>query len=1045
MANRFSKMTTSKYQPLSMQEIMAVPMAMQKQHDTLQAQADKAALLEAQYGSADKEGAEARVSELRSKANSISSSLGDTGFNRSLLRDFTALKAETELEYGKNGYLGKVQANAVAQSKFVNDLATDKARQAGWSPQEAQDWARRQVSEFGPTRNDDGTYNSFQGRELVTKFEGEDELLDAAIERVAEQVTPATISLVKSGGIGALEKAYRTRTIEKKDYITLMDAMVTSASTNPDLIRSLRQEAEMYGIEDPLDFGSFATINEPVLDDSGKPVMKSGVAVTKPVTDFTPGKSRMGQKIAGFGRAAQYVNPKDAITIKTDEAAKIAFERGQDAESTAGMVNIGNGELNSVTGPTFDIDLELMNAGKQNAKIIKINLDKLKDKLAENGATPEQIKGDKEVQRLNAAWIKSSAKYSNAEQRLNNASDKADEKLTSSQLNRIKFQDMIAEKYSGHLNTDGTMNDIDGNPTIDFERILFEEYGETIINYSEDPNNPSVGDHDPKEVSTTGWASKGSRDKMALKILEQKLGLENTVRGGDVLVNTNHGFNFQASKLKEIRTENRNEYLAANPTAEYFNIFSGSATGKNYSNLGGRNEILTQNFNPKGSQLAYGKGMLTDNQEYLDLLDGLPDTETPVIKVSLTDGQDDDGTFFNNLLVTTSKGTGSFQILDASNNGARRDLFESFVNGGNSDQIAIGMQGLANLEHMGNIKSSGFGKQPTGTLTVKNGETNYEATYKQSDTENFYVVTIPGPGGTPISISEQPIYSRADLSLKLAKAVKEINSQIAKESDPNYDATTDTDIQSANVAPSVQAVIDGTDVEEPIDESMDFVDMNVDFGGSNPVTGTSEDITQFIQDDMIAEDPDMQVSTPENTMQFDEVSAEARQLLDFIGEFESKGGDPDILYGGFKGTTEKPLTQMTLDEVFALQTRMVNEQREANPNKLASSAVGSHQFINSTLKEEVKRQGLSGSTVFTGAVQDSIMIGRLKNSRGFDQFLSGDMTDVEFAESLSKEFASMPNPSTNRSYYDGDGLNSSLVGINKVLEMLKKLKTTSTK
>ena len=171
MANRYSKLSTSTFNPLSMQEIMAVPMAMQQQHDALQAQADKAALLEAQYGSGDKEGAEARVSELRSKANKISSSLGDKGFNRSLLRDFTALKQETQLEYGKNGYLGKVQANAVAQSKFVNDLATDRERQDGWSPQEAQMWAQRQVKDFGPTRNDDGTYNTFQGRELVTKFE----------------------------------------------------------------------------------------------------------------------------------------------------------------------------------------------------------------------------------------------------------------------------------------------------------------------------------------------------------------------------------------------------------------------------------------------------------------------------------------------------------------------------------------------------------------------------------------------------------------------------------------------------------------------------------------------------------------------------------------------------------------------------------------------------------------------------------------------------------------------------------------------------------
>lgn len=1035
MANRFSKISTSTYTPLTMQEIMAVPMAMQKQHDTLQAQADKAALLEAQYGAADREGAEARVSELRQKANNISNSLGERGFDRNLLRDFTALKAETELEYGKNGYLGRVQANAAAQTKYVNDLATDKVRQAGWSPQEAKMWAQRQVSQFGPTRNDDGTFNTFSGRELVTKFDGEDELLDKAIERVAETVEPATIAQIRVGGISSLERAWRERTISRKDYNSLMDAMITSASTNPDLLRSLNQEAELYGIDNPLDFGSFSIINTPVLDKNGDPLMKKGKPVFQSVREFTPGKSRMGQKIAGFGRAAQYVNPKDSITIDTDPAAKAAYEAGIDAGNAAGMVNISNGELNSVTAETFEHDQELIKTGKQQALNFKTQADQLKKRLEENGATPEQIQGDKEWQRLNSNYKKSYAQYSNAEKRLDHVSSKADEKLTDDQRLRLDFQELIGGKYSGHLNMDGTMNDSDGNPTIDFERILFEEYGETITNYSEDPNNPIVGDHDPKEVSTTGWKSKNSRDKMALKILEQKFGLENTVKGGDVLVNTNHGYDFQSNTLKDTRTEFRNEYLTANPTAEYFNVFDGEATGKAFSQLGARNKIVTDSFNPVSAEQAYGKGMLQDDEEYLGLIDGLEDGEVPEIRVSLTDGQDDDGTFFNNVIVTTSKGTGSFQVLDSSNNGARRDLFESFVSGGNSDQRAIGMQGLANLDHMANIKASGFGKQPTGTLTVKNGETNYQATYKQADNENFYVVTIPGPNG-PISISEQPIYSNADLSLKLASAVKEINDQIAKESDPDYDAATDTDIVESNVAPSVQAVIDGTDVvTEELDDDINFVDMGIDFG-------TSTNSNQFIQDDMDV-DSGMEVSTPDNPIEFDEVSEQERTLLDFIGEYESKGGDPDILYGGFKGTTEKPLTQMTIDEVFALQTRMVSEQRADNPNGLASSAVGAHQFINKTLKEEVRRQGISGNTLFTSEVQDSIMIGRLKNSRGFDKFLSGEISDVEFAKSLSQEFASMPNPATNRSYYDGDGLNSSLVGIKKVLDMLKKLKTTT--
>jgi murein DD-endopeptidase MepM/ murein hydrolase activator NlpD len=867
MANRYSKLSTSTFNPLTMQEIMAVPMAMQQQHDALQAEADKASLLEAQYGSADKEGAEARVSELRSKANNISSSLGDKGFNRSLLRDFTALKKETELEYGKNGYLGNVQKNAVAQSKFVNDLATDKARQAGWSPQEAQQWAQEQVRDFGPTQNDDGTYNSFQGRELVTKFEGEDELLDEAIERVAETVDEKTIAQIRVGGISSLERAYRERTISRVDYNSLMDSMLTSASTNPDLIRSLNQEAEMYGIENPLDFGKFSVKNVPVFDKKGNPVMKGGKQVTRPEREFTPGKSRFGQKMSGFGRAAEYVNPKDAIIINTDPAAKAAYDAGLDAASSAGMVNITNGEANSVTAKTFDIDMELVTAGKQEAKIFKSQADQLYKKLEAGGATPEQIKGDKEWQRLNSNYKKSYARYSNTEKRLDYVSKQADTKLTSDQRSRLDFQKLINEKYSGHL-TDKV--DIDGKNTIDFERILFEEYGETIIDYS-DPENVTPGDHDPKEVSSTGWKSQGSRQKMALKILEQKAGLENTVYKGDVMHNSNHGFDYQQSELKDTRTDLRNEYLTANPTAEYFNVFDGSGAGKNYSDLGGRNEIITENFNPVSAEQAYNRGMLQDDEEYQELITGLTEGEVPEIQVSLTDGQSDDGTFFNNLIVTTSKGTGSFQILDASNNGARRDLFESFVNGGNSDQRAIGMQGLANLDHMANIKQSGFGKQPDGIVTMKVGDTNFEATYKKDDTGEFYAVSIEGPNG-PISISDQPIYSRADLSLKMAKAATEIQAQKAKESDPDYDASADTDVVTSEVSPSVSAILNGkTTVQEIEDNSfVSMEDVNFLMNAQNGVSfvegygGTqvvpNEDPNAAVQAEIAS---DMSQATPE--------------------------------------------------------------------------------------------------------------------------------------------------------------------------------------
>lgn len=95
-------------------------------------------------------------------------------------------------------------------------------------------------------------------------------------------------------------------------------------------------------------------------------------------------------------------------------------------------------------------------------------------------------------------------------------------------------------------------------------------------------------------------------------------------------------------------------------------------------------------------------------------------------------------------------------------------------------------------------------------------------------------------------------------------------------------------------------------------------------------------------------------------------------------------------------------------------------------------------------------------TVFTQEVQDKIMVSRLRGMRGFDEFLAGTKTVDDMALSLSQEFASLPVPydyeTTDKetgtkkmhragvSYYDGDGLNSSLTSVEKVKEMLERIK-----
>lgn len=70
--------------------------------------------------------------------------------------------------------------------------------------------------------------------------------------------------------------------------------------------------------------------------------------------------------------------------------------------------------------------------------------------------------------------------------------------------------------------------------------------------------------------------------------------------------------------------------------------------------------------------------------------------------------------------------------------------------------------------------------------------------------------------------------------------------------------------------------------------------------------------------------------------------------------------------------------------------------------------------------------GLSGSEPFTPELQDKM--GRmLLNRRGLQAYRAGRISKGTFALALSQEFASLPDPTTGRSFYHGDGLNASRV------------------
>jgi muramidase (phage lysozyme) len=159
------------------------------------------------------------------------------------------------------------------------------------------------------------------------------------------------------------------------------------------------------------------------------------------------------------------------------------------------------------------------------------------------------------------------------------------------------------------------------------------------------------------------------------------------------------------------------------------------------------------------------------------------------------------------------------------------------------------------------------------------------------------------------------------------------------------------------------------------------------------------------------------------------------ELLDFIASKES-GGDYNAVYG--RGSVPG-LTNMTLSEVLDYQKRLIASGQK-------SSAVGRYQFIRSTLEEEIKKSGVDiNKEKFTPAMQDKLILNRLKRIRGLDKYRQGKISREEFAENLSMEFASMPSPRKGKgtkSYYEGIAGNKSLTSMDSVYAAIAP-KTTS--
>ncbi len=195
---------------------------------------------------------------------------------------------------------------------------------------------------------------------------------------------------------------------------------------------------------------------------------------------------------------------------------------------------------------------------------------------------------------------------------------------------------------------------------------------------------------------------------------------------------------------------------------------------------------------------------------------------------------------------------------------------------------------------------------------------------------------------------------------------------------------------------------------------------DTDGADSRSVGLTPEQASRFLDEALSASTVD---TTPGST--FIAGDPTASRLLNLIGHHEATN-NYNAVWGNAKSTID--LSQFTLDQILG-------QQQRARAAGKASTAIGKYQFIYKTLGGLKEELGLTGKERFTPQLQDRLGM-QLLERRGYSAFRQGRITQRQFAFRLSQEWASLANPNTGRSFYDGDGLNASSASAQDVYRAL---------
>ena len=150
-------------------------------------------------------------------------------------------------------------------------------------------------------------------------------------------------------------------------------------------------------------------------------------------------------------------------------------------------------------------------------------------------------------------------------------------------------------------------------------------------------------------------------------------------------------------------------------------------------------------------------------------------------------------------------------------------------------------------------------------------------------------------------------------------------------------------------------------------------------------------------------------------------ATEPLEILSFIssGEGGYESSNRGSVETGTNNTIRdnKPLSKLTLGEIKSYQNLPKND-----PNRLF--AVGAYQITPVAMDAAMKAAGVNDNTIFSPTVQDRMGLGLILGTKRprLAAYIKGESNDINAAMlEFAQEFASVPDPSTGKSYYVNKG------------------------